>query len=193
MNVSIKKPALSTAAKAISISDVNLYYGALHVLKDINLEIKPGEFFAFLGPSGCGKTTLLRLIAGFNTARNGKVVIGGEDVLNMPPWKREVGMVFQSYALWPHMTVARNVAFGLEERRLPRAEIDARVKSALELVGLEKLADRRPVASSSAWLWRAPSRSNRRFCCSTSRSPISTPRCASKCAANCANCSNACS
>ncbi len=144
MNVSINKPALSTAAKAISISDVNLYYGALHVLKDINLEIKPGEFFAFLGPSGCGKTTLLRLIAGFNTARNGKVVIGGEDVLNMPSWKREVGMVFQSYALWPHMTVARNVAFGLEERRLPRAEIDARVQAALALVGLEKLADRRP-------------------------------------------------
>ncbi|WP_077963863.1 ABC transporter ATP-binding protein [Ensifer adhaerens] len=145
MTVNINSAALAAGpAKAISISDVNLYYGALHVLKDINLEIRPGEFFAFLGPSGCGKTTLLRLIAGFNNARKGKVVIGGQDVLDMPPWKRDIGMVFQSYALWPHMTVAANVAFGLEERRLPRAEVDRRVQAALELVGLKHLADRRP-------------------------------------------------
>lgn len=134
----------TTPAKAISIRDVNLSYGAVHVLKDICLDIKPGEFFAFLGPSGCGKTTLLRLIAGFNVAQQGKVEIGGADVLDMPPWKRDVGMVFQSYALWPHMTVARNVAFGLEERKLPRKEVDKRVKAALELVGLTHLADRRP-------------------------------------------------
>ena len=145
MTVNINSAALAVSpAKAISISDVNLYYGALHVLKDINLEIQPGEFFAFLGPSGCGKTTLLRLIAGFNEARHGKVVIGGQDVLDMPPWKRDIGMVFQSYALWPHMTVAANVAFGLEERRLPRAEVERRVQAALELVGLKHLADRRP-------------------------------------------------
>ncbi|MFC5844617.1 MULTISPECIES: ABC transporter ATP-binding protein [Aminobacter] len=131
-------------AKAISIRDVNLFYGDLQVLKDINLEIQPGEFFAFLGPSGCGKTTLLRLIAGFNTARQGSVVVGGVDVLDMPPWKRDIGMVFQSYALWPHMTVARNVAFGLEERRLPRAEVERRVDAALNLVGLKHLAGRRP-------------------------------------------------
>nr|WP_246485486.1 ABC transporter ATP-binding protein [Aminobacter carboxidus] len=131
-------------AKAISIRDVNLFYGDLQVLKDINLDIQPGEFFAFLGPSGCGKTTLLRLIAGFNTARQGSVVVGGVDVLDMPPWKRDIGMVFQSYALWPHMTVARNVAFGLEERRLPRAEVERRVDAALNLVGLKHLAERRP-------------------------------------------------
>ncbi|WP_286299045.1 ABC transporter ATP-binding protein [Aminobacter sp. SS-2016] len=131
-------------AKAISIRDVNLFYGDLQVLKDINLEIQPGEFFAFLGPSGCGKTTLLRLIAGFNTARQGSVVVGGVDVLDMPPWKRDIGMVFQSYALWPHMTVARNVAFGLEERRLPRAEVERRVDAALNLVGLKHLAGRCP-------------------------------------------------
>ncbi|WAX98545.1 ABC transporter ATP-binding protein (plasmid) [Aminobacter sp. NyZ550] len=131
-------------AKAISIRDVNLFYGDLQVLKDINLEIQPGEFFAFLGPSGCGKTTLLRLIAGFNTARQGSVVVGGVDVLDMPPWKRDIGLVFQSYALWPHMTVARNVAFGLEERRLPRAEVERRVDAALNLVGLKHLAGRRP-------------------------------------------------
>lgn len=145
MHSSIDHAALSAdAAKAVSIQNVNLYYDALHVLKDINLDIRPSEFFAFLGPSGCGKTTLLRLIAGFNTAREGRVLIGGQDVLDIPPWKRNVGMVFQSYALWPHMTVARNVAFGLEERRLPRAEIEKRVAAALALVGLEHLAGRYP-------------------------------------------------
>lgn len=145
MNMNASTTGLAQSpAKAISIRDVNLFYGDLQVLKDINLEIQPGEFFAFLGPSGCGKTTLLRLIAGFNTARQGSVVVGGVDVLDMPPWKRDIGMVFQSYALWPHMTVARNVAFGLEERRLPRAEVERRVDAALNLVGLKHLAGRRP-------------------------------------------------
>ncbi|HEM45473.1 MAG TPA: ABC transporter ATP-binding protein, partial [Alphaproteobacteria bacterium] len=114
------------------------------VLKDIDLKIEPGEFFAFLGPSGSGKSTLLRLIAGFGPPPSGRVLIGSDDVTHLPPWKRNVGMVFQNYALWPHMTVRRNVAFGLEERRLPAKEIRARVDAALELVGLEELADRRP-------------------------------------------------
>lgn len=145
MTIHTNSAAMQPApAKAINIRGVNLSYGDVHVLKDICLDIKPGEFFAFLGPSGCGKTTLLRLIAGFNTAQAGSVEIGGEGVLDMPPWKRDVGMVFQSYALWPHMTVARNVAFGLEERKLPRKEIDRRVAAALNLVGLSHLADRRP-------------------------------------------------
>ncbi|MBM3532114.1 MAG: ABC transporter ATP-binding protein [Alphaproteobacteria bacterium] len=131
-------------AVAVQIRGVNLSYGATHVLKDVSLDIRPGELFAFLGPSGCGKTTLLRLIAGFNTADTGEVLIDGRDVAPLPPWKRDVGMVFQSYALWPHLTVRRNVAFGLEERRLPRAEIDRRVAAALDLVGLGHLAERRP-------------------------------------------------
>jgi len=129
---------------AIRIENVDLSYGATHVLKDISLDIRPGEFFAFLGPSGCGKTTLLRLIAGFNTCQKGRVLIGGEDVSGLPPWQRDVGMVFQSYALWPHMSVARNVAFGLEERRLPRDEIAVRVDEALDLVGLKHLKERKP-------------------------------------------------
>ncbi len=131
-------------AVGVRVEDVNLSYGANHVLKGVNLSIEPGEFFAFLGPSGCGKTTLLRLIAGFNQADSGRVLVGGEDVSGLPPWKRDVGMVFQSYALWPHMTVRKNVAFGLEERKVPRAEIEARVTQALELVGLAALGDRRP-------------------------------------------------
>ncbi|HSI02186.1 MAG TPA: ABC transporter ATP-binding protein [Reyranella sp.] len=131
-------------AVAIEISGVNLSYGATHVLKNVDLSIRAGEFFAFLGPSGCGKTTLLRLIAGFAQAQTGRVLLDGQDVAALPPWKRDVGMVFQSYALWPHMTVAQNVAFGLEERRRPRAEIEARVAQALDLVGLAALAQRRP-------------------------------------------------
>ena len=140
-DMTMSKPA---RAVGIEITGVNLSYGATHVLKDVALSIRPGEFFAFLGPSGCGKTTLLRLIAGFAQAQTGKVLLDGHDVAPLPPWKRDVGMVFQSYALWPHMTVAKNVAFGLEERRLPRAEIERRVAQALELVGLSAFAERRP-------------------------------------------------
>ena len=131
-------------AVAIDISGVNLSYGTTRVLKNVDLAIRPGELFAFLGPSGCGKTTLLRLIAGFAQSQTGQVRLDGQDVASLPPWKRDVGMVFQSYALWPHMTVAQNVAFGLEERRRPRVEIEAKVTQALELVGLSALAQRRP-------------------------------------------------
>jgi len=141
MNASV---SLTTPAVSVDIEGVNLSYGSNHVLKDVNLAIEPGEFFAFLGPSGCGKTTLLRLIAGFNQADTGHVRIGGKDITELPPWKRDVGMVFQSYALWPHMTVRRNVAFGLEERGVKRAEIERRVEAALGLVGLAHLAERRP-------------------------------------------------
>lgn len=128
----------------LRIEGVSLAYGSNRVLNGINLDIKPGEFFALLGPSGCGKTTLLRLIAGFAQADSGRVIVDGQDISQLPPWKRDVGMVFQSYALWPHMTVARNVAFGLEERRVPKAEIARRVTAALDIVGLAALADRRP-------------------------------------------------
>jgi iron(III) transport system ATP-binding protein len=135
---------LAVPTVGVRIEQVNLSYGDNHVLKSIDLEIRPGEFFAFLGPSGCGKTTLLRLIAGFNRADSGRVLVGDKDISGLPPWKRDIGMVFQSYALWPHMTVARNVAFGLEEKRLPRSEIGPRVAAALELVGLTGLDQRRP-------------------------------------------------
>ena len=146
MNQQFSPASLSIGMESVGvhIDGVDLSYGSHRVLKNIHLDIKPGEFFAFLGPSGCGKTTLLRLIAGFNIAQRGQVTIGGRDISALPPHKRDVGMVFQSYALWPHMTVRRNVAFGLEERRVPRAEIERRVDAALDLVGLKHLADRRP-------------------------------------------------
>ena len=132
------------SAVSVRLEGINLSFGKTHVLKDINLEIEPGEFFAFLGPSGCGKTTLLRLIAGFESAQTGRVIIGEKEVSYQPPWQRNLGMVFQSYALWPHMTIRKNVAFGLEERRVSRSEINRRTDIALDLVGLLELADRRP-------------------------------------------------
>lgn len=137
-------PGLAVKAVELTIEGVSAAYDDNVVLDGINLDIKPGELFALLGPSGCGKTTLLRLIAGFSHATQGRVVVGGKDLSSLPPWKRDVGMVFQSYALWPHMTVGENVAFGLEERRLPRAEIKRRVDAALTFVGMRELIDRRP-------------------------------------------------
>ena len=128
----------------VDIRNIALAFGSTEVLKDITVSVEPGEFFALLGPSGSGKSTLLRLIAGFNQHQRGEVLIDGRDVTGTPPWKRNVGMVFQNYALWPHMTVEQNVAFGLEERKFPRAEIRAKVKAALDLVDLAEFAKRRP-------------------------------------------------
>jgi iron(III) transport system ATP-binding protein len=131
-------------SRGVTIENVDFGYGAQRILDGVSLKVAPSEFFAFLGPSGSGKTSLLRLIAGFGHPQSGRILIGDTDVTQLPPWKRNVGMVFQNYALWPHMTVSKNVAFGLERRKLPRAEIARKVGAALERVGLEKLGDRRP-------------------------------------------------
>ncbi len=139
------KQAVSSSAVGVRLEEINLSFGKTHVLKGIDLQLAPGEFFAFLGPSGCGKTTLLRLIAGFEKAQVGRVFIGDQEISHLPPWKRNLGMVFQNYALWPHMTVRKNVAFGLEERRIPRNKINERVDAALDLVGLLEFAKRRPM------------------------------------------------
>jgi iron(III) transport system ATP-binding protein len=130
--------------RGVTIEHVSFGYGETLVLGDVSLAVEKGEFFAFLGPSGSGKTTLLRLVAGFGAPATGRILIGERDVTGLPPWSRNVGMVFQSYALWPHMSVAKNVAFGLERRKLSRAEIDRRVRAGLDLVGLGGYAERRP-------------------------------------------------
>ncbi len=135
---------MTTTSRRILIEDLHIAFGNTDVLKGVHLEIGPGEFFAFLGPSGSGKSTLLRAIAGFGPTPRGRIRIGETDVTRLPPWERNVGMVFQNYALWPHMTVFRNVAFGLQERKVPRAEIAPRVEQALKTVDLWHLADRRP-------------------------------------------------
>jgi iron(III) transport system ATP-binding protein len=129
---------------SLQCRNIRLAYGSTEVLKDVNLDIEPGEFFALLGPSGSGKSTLLRLIAGFNRHQQGELLIDGKDISAKPPWERNVGMVFQSYALWPHLTVWDNVAFGLVERKAGKATIQAKVGAVLELVGLAALAQRRP-------------------------------------------------
>jgi putative spermidine/putrescine transport system ATP-binding protein len=119
-------------------------YGAFVAVDDVSLRVEEGELVALLGPSGCGKTTTLRMIAGFIEPTAGRIAIGGRDVTWDPPYRRDTGMVFQSYALFPHMTVAQNVAFGLEMRKVPRAEAETRVRQALELVRLDHLGDRLP-------------------------------------------------
>jgi putrescine transport system ATP-binding protein len=113
-------------------------------LDRVSLDIFEGEFFALLGPSGCGKTTLLRMIAGFETPDDGRVLLDGEDLAGVPPYRRPVNMMFQSYALFPHLTVGGNVAFGLQQERLPRPEIASRVAEMLALVKLEGFAQRKP-------------------------------------------------
>lgn len=129
---------------SVECRHVRLAYGPTEVLRDVSLEIEPGEFFALLGPSGSGKSTLLRLIAGFNRHQQGQLLLDGVDITGMSPWERNIGMVFQSYALWPHLSVWDNVAFGLVERRCDRATIKHKVGAALELVGLALYAQRRP-------------------------------------------------
>ncbi len=128
---------------SIFINHLTKRFGSQTVLDDVSLEIAEGELFFLLGPSGCGKTTLLRHIAGFYQADSGSIFFGEEDVTRLPAHQRETGMMFQSYALWPHMNVAQNVAFGLEERNRPRPEIERRVEQALELVKLGGLGARR--------------------------------------------------
>lgn len=129
---------------SIRIQQLTKRFGAVTALERLDLTIEPGELFFLLGPSGCGKTTLLRSLAGFYTPEEGRIFFGDEDVTHLEPHKRNTGMMFQSYALWPHMTVAQNVAFGLEERRVPRDEITRRVHEALESVHMAAFAARSP-------------------------------------------------
>jgi len=128
----------------VAFRNVSLAFGATRVLENVSVAIEPGELFALLGPSGSGKSTLLRLIAGFLQPGSGTIEVGGVDITPVAPWERDIGMVFQNYALWPHMTVWQNVAFGLEERKLPRATVEEKVAAALDLVGLKDFGARRP-------------------------------------------------
>ncbi len=128
----------------VEIKEISKNYGANHVVRKVDLNIEKGEFISLLGPSGCGKTTVLRMIAGFETPSTGSVTIDNEDVTQLNPAQRNVGMVFQAYALFPNMTVADNVAFGLKIAGKPAAEIKARVAEMLELVKLPLVGDRYP-------------------------------------------------
>lgn len=135
---------LSFAAMTpIRLDNLRKQFGETVAVHDVSLEIPAGDLFFLLGPSGCGKTTLLRMIAGFQEPTSGRILFGGDDVTHVAPQKRDTGMVFQGYALWPHMTVRQNVAFGLEVRKVSKAETARRVDSALERVQLSHQADRK--------------------------------------------------
>lgn len=133
-----------------SVTYDNVYkrFGDVEVITDMNVEIKDKEFVVFVGPSGCGKSTLLRLLAGLEEISEGQIMIGDRVVNDVPPKDRDIAMVFQSYALYPHMSVYDNMAFGLKLRRTPKEEIDRRVKDAAEILGLAHLLDRKPKALS---------------------------------------------
>jgi len=128
----------------VRLEGVAKRFGAAIAVDDVSLSIERGEFFALLGPSGCGKTTLLRMLAGFEEPDRGRILLDGTDVAGVPPYARPTNMMFQSYALFPHMSVAENVGFGLRQERLPRATIEARVAAMLDLVQLRPLAARKP-------------------------------------------------
>jgi spermidine/putrescine transport system ATP-binding protein len=129
---------------AIVLERVTKRFGDVTAVNDVSFEIRAGEFFSMLGPSGCGKTTTLRMIAGFETPDRGRILLQGDDVTVAAPQKRNVNMVFQSYGLFPHMTVAENIAFGPKIKRVARGETEARVNEILRTVRLEGMADRRP-------------------------------------------------
>ncbi|ARP98315.1 ABC transporter ATP-binding protein [Pseudorhodoplanes sinuspersici] len=138
------KSGRSPSSPVVRFDAVTRRFGAFTAVDHVSLDIGRGEFFALLGPSGCGKTTLLRMLAGFEQPDEGHILLDGVDVVGMPPYERPVNMMFQSYALFPHLTVAGNVAFGLRQEGWNRSDIDARVKEMLALVKLSDFAHRKP-------------------------------------------------
>lgn len=131
-------------SSSVSIKNVTKKFGEVKAVNNASIEIKKGEFFTLLGSSGCGKTTLLRTIAGFYTQEEGSIYFGEQKIDDVPAHKRNIGMVFQNYAIFPHMTVSENVAYGLKARNVPKAEMEKRVSAALDMVQLGHLKDRQP-------------------------------------------------
>ncbi len=135
---------VGSARGALSLRNLTKVYGDLRAVDDVSLDVAPGEFVTLLGPSGSGKTTTLRIIGGFIRPEVGTVLLDGRDLTKVPPYKRDIGMVFQNYALFPHMTAAENVGFPLAMRRIPKVELKDKVRQALRLVRLEELGERYP-------------------------------------------------
>ena len=139
---------MTNAMPSVAVKDLHLAYGSLNILHKLNLDIAEGEFIVLLGPSGCGKSTLLNCIAGLDEVSGGKIAIGGRDVTTTPPRDRDIAMVFQSYALYPTMTVAENIAFGMKVRRVPKDEQHRRVQHVAKLLQIDHLLERKPAALS---------------------------------------------
>ncbi|MBV8780969.1 MAG: ABC transporter ATP-binding protein, partial [Phycisphaerae bacterium] len=128
----------------VQLENVSKRYGEVLAVQHFNLATQDGEFIVLVGPSGCGKTTTMRMVAGLEAITEGSIRIGGRDVVGMIPRERDVAMVFQNYALFPHMNVYGNMAFGMRLRKVPKAQIDANVRKAAKILGIEHLLDRRP-------------------------------------------------
>src|SRR5215216_1930988 len=160
----------------VVLKGINKFYDSVHAVKDVNLQIRDKEFVVFVGPSGCGKTTTLRMIAGLEAISSGDISIDGNVVNDLAPMDRDIAMVFQNYALYPHMSVYDNMAFGLKMRKFDKSEIRKRVNEAAEILGIHEYLHRKPRQRSGG-----PSCGTRRCFCSTSRSPTSTPNCGCRC------------
>ena len=174
-----------SSTSVMALEAVTKRFGAVTAVDAVSLDLAEGEFFALLGPSGCGKTTLLRILAGFEAPDSGQVLLDGADITGLRANRRPVNLMFQSYALFPHMTVRANIAYGLEMERLARPEIARRVGEIMELAELGDLANRKPDQLSGGQRQRvalARALVKRPACCSwTSRWPPSTRSCASRC------------
>ncbi|HEX3357826.1 MAG TPA: ATP-binding cassette domain-containing protein, partial [Tepidisphaeraceae bacterium] len=133
-----------TPTPMVSLRNVTKRFTDFLAVDDVSLDIRPGEFITLLGPSGCGKTTILRMISGLETPSTGCVLLAEKDVTNLPPYQRDVNQVFQSYALFPHLRVADNIAFGLKMKKIPRTERNTRIAEAIEMVELKGLESRKP-------------------------------------------------
>lgn len=153
----------------LEIRNLTKSFDGQHAVDDVNLTIYKGEIFALLGASGCGKSTLLRMLAGFEQPTAGQIVLDGVDLARVPPYQRPINMMFQSYALFPHMTVEQNIAFGLKQDKLPKAEITSRVQEMLALVHMQEFAKRKPHQLSGGQrqrvAWPAAWRKDRNCCC----------------------------
>jgi putrescine transport system ATP-binding protein len=178
----------------VRIDRVTKKFDEAVAVDDVSLTIHKGEIFALLGGSGCGKSTLLRMLAGFERPTEGRIILDGEDITDLPPYERPINMMFQSYALFPHMSVADNIAFGLKQDRMSKAEIDARVEEMLKLVHMTQYAKRKPHqlsgVSVSAWPWPARWPSGPSCCCSTNPWGRWTRSCARRCSWNWSRSSN---
>ena len=133
---------MKTTENIIEIKNIYKSFGEKRILNDVSINVKRGEFLTLLGPSGCGKTTLLRILAGFGTADSGEILINGKDITNIPPHERPVNTVFQRYALFPHLDVYENIAFGLKLQKVPTDEIDKKVRRVLKMVSMTDYEDR---------------------------------------------------
>jgi ABC-type proline/glycine betaine transport system ATPase subunit len=187
---------MDAPAIGLQLKGVGKAFGSVRVVRALDLEIRKGEFVVLLGASGCGKSTTLRMVAGLEEVTEGRILIGGRDVTHAHPMARDIAMVFQNYALYPHMDVAQNMSFALRLAAGPRPRSQAKVKAAAKVLNIEHLLERKPKELSGG---PAPARghrplpscASRRSSCSTSRCPTSTPSCAGTCAPSWRCCTSA--